>query len=110
MDNIRSVRIMTEGDEFEGHYLGGHADFPDRCPVILQLSDENLYVAPYAPGQCLGPPFLSNPYADISNVQNVPSESAVPDLICLKGENYLTLTFRDELDMEQTVVFQNQKD
>jgi hypothetical protein len=95
--------------EFEGHYLGGHVDFPDRWPVILQLSDENLFVALYAPGQCLGPPFLSIPYANISNVQNAPNESAVPGLICLKGENYLTLSFRDELDMEQTVVFKIKK-
>ena len=103
---------MTEEDdilEFEGNYLGGHAMFPDRCPVILQLSDEYLFVAPYAPGQCLGPPFLSILFTAISNAQNVPSERAFPNLIQVEGDNYLTLTFTDELDKEQMVVFKIKK-
>jgi hypothetical protein len=103
------MKTMAEENEFEAHYLGGHTLFPDRLPVLMQLSDECLFVALYAPGQCLGPPFLSVPYANISNIQDTPSEIAVPDLIKRKGENYLTLTFKDEFDAEQTVVFKIRK-
>jgi hypothetical protein len=103
------MKTMAEENEFEAHYIGGHTMFPDRLPVLMQLSDEYLFVALYAPGQCLGPPFLSIPYATISNVQDTPCEIAVPDLIKRKGENYLTLTFKDEFDAEQTVVFKIRK-
>jgi len=108
--------VFEEEDvlEFEGEYLGGHVKYPDRGHVVLQLTDENLFVAPYAPGQCLGPPFLSIAYPDMTSVQNVPYEkistlrvliSPLGGLIFRKNEHLLTLTFKDELDMEQTVAF-----
>jgi hypothetical protein len=103
------MKTMAQENEFEAHYLGGHTMFPDRLPVLMQLCDECLFVALYALGQCLGPPFLSVPYTTISNIQDMPSEIAVPDLIMRKGENYLTLTFKDEFDAEQTVVFKIRK-
>jgi hypothetical protein len=103
--------------EFTGEYLGGHVDYPDVGPVLLQLNDESLFVAPYSPlsHMALGQPFLTIPYANIASVQSVPYEKistlrfltfgAATGLFWRKNEHLLTVTFKDDLGIEQTVAF-----
>ena len=111
---------MTENG-FEGEYLGGHVDLKANQHVLMQLDNKkiNVHPYPYPRGKKLDAPFLSISYEDVSSIQNVPSEristlrvlalGIIPGLIWRKNEHCLTLTFKDELDMEQTIAFKMKK-
>lgn len=66
---------MAEDDpiEYKCEYLGGHVDYPDRTQAILQLGEEELYIAAYSPASIVLP-FLAIPYQVIAGVQAVPYE------------------------------------
>jgi hypothetical protein len=111
---------MAEDDvlEYNCEYLGGHVKFPDKGSVILQLGEEEIYVAAYTPSTIILP-FLAIPYKDITGVQAVPYEKistlrtfafgSLVGLMWRKNEHLLTLAFKDELGMEQTVAFKIKK-
>jgi hypothetical protein len=108
---------MKDVEEFAGEYLGGHVNYPDVGPALIQLGEEQLFVAPYSPLSHteLGQPFLSVPYGDIVGVQSVPYEristlrflalSATAGLLWRKNEHILTIGFKDEAGIEQTMAF-----
>jgi hypothetical protein len=60
-------------DEFRCEYLGGHIRYPDKGHVILQLGEDEIFVAAFTPSTIILP-FLSIPYKDITGVQAVPYE------------------------------------
>lgn len=103
--------------EFTGEYLGGHVDYPDVGPVLMQLNEDSLFVAAYSPlsHMALGQPFLAIPYENITSVQSLPFEKistlrfltlgAATGLLWRKNEHLLTVSFKDDLGIEQTVAF-----
>jgi hypothetical protein len=113
----KCYRLAEDIVEFKGEYLGGHVNYPDIGPVLLQLNEESLFIAPYSPlsGTALGQPFLTIPFADITGVQSLPYEKistlrflalgAVAGLLWRKNEHILTISFKDESNIEQTVAF-----
>lgn len=69
----------------------------------MQHSEESLFVAPYATGQCLGPPFLTIPYTDIFAIQDM-QHAELSTLVGFIGslpfggrktDHYLTVFFRE---------------
>jgi hypothetical protein len=110
--------VMSENG-FEGEYLGGHPKLTtkDHRYIRLQLDAENLavYHNDYPWIELL----LLIPYAEIFGVQSLPRErisalrflalGPAVGLLWRKKESFLTLTLKDELDMEQTAFFKMNK-
>jgi hypothetical protein len=108
---------LQEIEEFAAEYLGGHVNYPDVGPVLIQLNEAQLFVAPYSPlsHTALGQPFIAVPYTDITGIQSVPYEristlrflalGATAGLLWRKNEHILTVSFKDEAGIEQTIAF-----
>ena len=119
--NPNGVEEESEVLEFKGEYLGGHVKFPDKCYIVLQLGDNILDVTyPHLKYdfRAREEPFISIPYEDISSIQSLPREKidtlrvlavGLVGVLWRKKEFYLTLTFKDDLDMNQSIVFKMEK-
>lgn len=125
-------------EEFRGKYFGGHqklnsllTEFSKKqfgistvnINVLLRLECERINVLlcyPFAPGRLASnQPVFSLEYRSISNIQSLPSERigtlrymllpAPMAVMFRKKEFFLNLCFKDDIDMEQTLVFKMEK-
>lgn len=105
--------------EFEAEYIGGHPAISGKRKVKLMLEADKLLVCSGEFKSAFwGAPLLTIPLVNILNVANMPAQqlsalqffgSGAPPGLMIPFKDSLKLSFRDELDMEQTCVFSMKK-
>ena len=106
---------MVKKPEFQGEYLGGHVKFPDKTKIFLEFDKNAILFFPDSSSEWIpANPFLKIPYANVTNIQNIPSDKIdtlrvvaiglIGGLLWRKKEPVLLLTFKDEIGFDQTIV------
>ena len=104
--------------EFQGEYLGGHTRFQSQNNIVmlLQSTEISIYTAhAFSQVVSLRQPFLIIPYDNIVGIQKTTSDKidtlrvlavgVVGGLLWRKKELFLSLSFMDDIGINQTLIF-----